>query len=259
MNDQEDGLRAQSEETNAPNAARLFGQMLMLPATIFVQAMELFLNAMRGMQKAADNGMDAMVGDATQKNASLGTPQEWPANGEAVNSGHQTPGFDGGLRISVAETTNPQTGSNTAETVETNQKETRKMNDTNLSDDMLKLVRYKILFVKRDYEVAFPEREELVYDNMTDDAFTAWKVAEFIQRLGKEEVPLKWIEKSYPPGRVYSQAEKDALAKAYIGNMREDDKKYLRVFFEVMQRYEREEANYDRDQIDVLKQIRDRI
>ena len=27
---------------------------------------------------------------------------------------------------------------------------------------MLKLVRYKILFVKRDYEYAFPEQEELI-------------------------------------------------------------------------------------------------
>ena len=34
------------------------------------------------------------------------------------------------------------------------------MSDKDLNDDQLKLVRYKILFVKRDYETAFPEREE---------------------------------------------------------------------------------------------------
>ena len=68
------------------------------------------------------------------------------------------------------------------------------MRDKDLSDDQLKLVRYKILFVKRDYETAFPEKEELVPDNMTGEAFSAWKVAEFIQQLPAKRtlVPSDW-------------------------------------------------------------------
>ncbi|HEX8632647.1 MAG TPA: hypothetical protein VF703_00695, partial [Pyrinomonadaceae bacterium] len=45
--------------------------------------------------------------------------------------------------------------------------------DRDLRDDMLKLVRYKVLFVKREYEHAFPEQEDLVSENMDGAAFTA--------------------------------------------------------------------------------------
>ena len=85
------------------------------------------------------------------------------------------------------------------------------MRDKDLSDDQLKLVRYKILFVKRDYEVAFPEREELVHDNMTGDAFAAWKVAEFIQELNRKGtyVPPNWRDGDgklkYPKGSEHTE------------------------------------------------------
>src|SRR5439155_21121175 len=73
--------------------------------------------------------------------------------------------------------------------------------DKDLRDDLLKLVRYKILFVRREYEVAFPEQEDIVSDNMDRDAFSAWKVAEFIQDLhrGETPVPARWEDQNYPP------------------------------------------------------------
>jgi len=39
----------------------------------------------------------------------------------------------------------------------------------------------------------------------------------------------------------------------------EDDKKYLRVYFEVLERYKREKFRYEEEQIDVLREIRDEI
>ena len=62
---------------------------------------------------------------------------------------------------------------------------------------MLKLVRYKILFVKRGYEHAFEEQEELVSDNMDASAYTAWKVAEFIQKMRRGEVDALGQLKNY--------------------------------------------------------------
>jgi len=102
----------------------------------------------------------------------------------------------------------------------------RKM-DKNLRDDTLKLVRYKLLFVKREQEKAFPEQEDLVYDNLDEAAFTAWKVAEFIQN--------------------------------HPNLVNEEDKKYLRVYYEVLQRFPREKFKYEEDQIRVLRQIRDHL
>ncbi len=125
--------------------------------------------------------------------------------------------------------------------------------DTNLNDDLLKLVRFKILFVKRDYEHAFPEQEELVWDNLDGTAFTAWKIAEFIQRLGKNETPVpdKWFHKRYP-GDHY-------VKNGYLAGFPEEDKKYLRVYYEVLDRYHREKFRYEEQQVDVLREIRDRM
>lgn len=99
--------------------------------------------------------------------------------------------------------------------------------DKNLRDDTLKLVRYKVLFVKREHEKAFGEQEDLVYDNLDEASFTAWKVAEFIQNN---------------PNVVS-----------------EEDKKYLRVHYEVLERFPREKFKYEEDQIRVLQQIRDNL
>ena len=125
--------------------------------------------------------------------------------------------------------------------------------DKDLRDDMLKLVRYKILFVKREYEHAFPEREDLVSENMDTGAFTAWKIAEFIQDLarGDTAVPAKWVDKSYPP----SEFVKDGK----VTGLRADDEKYLRVYFEVLERYPRQKFKYEEQQIRVLEQIRDAL
>lgn len=150
----------------------------------------------------------------------------------------------------------------------TNQKEKINMDDRDLSDDKkLKLVRYKILFIKRDYEVAFPEREELVADSMEDTAYTAWKVAEFIQRLNETPVPHeKWgggIDEEVKP-KYPKDSRGDLLARFDAGRwmihkLPEADKKYLRVYFEVLDRYDREEFKYHERQIEVLEEIRDRI
>jgi len=135
------------------------------------------------------------------------------------------------------------------------------MPDTNLNDDMLKLVRYRILFVKRDYEVAFPEQEELVSDKMTETAFIAWKVAEFMQRLRDTPLPPSWVSKDYPsnqlerpPDEVSSlwQAERQNGSARRIHWLPEGDKRYLRVEFEVVTRYPREKCTYEERRIEVL-------
>lgn len=119
----------------------------------------------------------------------------------------------------------------------------KKMHE-DLNDDMLKLVRYKILFVKRDLEFAFPEREELVCDNMDGQAYTAWKIAEFIQRLEKGRdprnvdgekfrVPDKWKEHGYPKNEFRYDS-------VYFWGFEEDDKKYLQVYYEVLERHPRD-------------------
>jgi hypothetical protein len=124
--------------------------------------------------------------------------------------------------------------------------------DTDLRDDLLKLVHYKVLFVRRGYEIAFQPRAELVAENLDDAAFTAWKIAEFIQDLqsGRIPAPPRWRERP-PPG-----AE---LRAGKLVGLREEEKKYLRVYYEVQERYPREALKDEERQIEALRQIRDAL
>jgi hypothetical protein len=120
--------------------------------------------------------------------------------------------------------------------------------DNDLNDDMLKLVRYKILFVKRDSEHAFDEEEELVSDNMDGSAFEAWKVAAFIQKMQRKEVDALGKLKSY---------DAKYLKDGKLTGLDDNDKKYLRVYYEVVARYPREKLKYEEDYVKAFQDIRD--
>ena len=131
--------------------------------------------------------------------------------------------------------------------------------DKDLSGDTLKLVRYKILFVKRDYEHAFPEQEALVSDNLDGASFATCKVAEFIQSLRTKEisVPDHWID--YPPRDRDKSGNPLYRDDKTLYGFPEEDKQYLRVYYEVLGRYPREKLKYEEEQMEVLKKIRNKI
>jgi hypothetical protein len=241
MNNSIDEHKSQAADHRSSSFMRLFGEMMMLPLAVFVQGMELFIKTIQGMQRVADDGMDVMAGG----------PME-PIGPAPISQNDQ-----------ASITTGSETGGVNKDDAATNLKEKINMSDKDLSGkDVLKLVRYKILFIKRDLEAAFPEIEEVVSDPMDDCDYAAWKVAEFIQRLSSTRVPSKWggskdgkQKPKYPPQATYN-AGKEVW---YVNGLPEDDKKYLRVYFEVLARYDREEFKYHEQQIKVLEEIRDRI
>ena len=235
-----------SEGRSSASMMHLLGQMLMLPFTVFVFGMEVFVKTMRKVQTVADEGLDLTAG---------GDDKEF--NGQAAGQRDVGPGHEAPAATGVEDSTSPA-GHRTAsdEIVSRDATKETKM-DRDLRDDMLKLVRYKVLFVKREYEHAFDEEEDLVSENMDPTAFTAWKVAEFIQRLAREpyetRVPGRWGQK-YPTTRY--RAGKNG---EWLTGLPDDDKKYLRVFYEVLDRYPREKFKYEERQIEVLEDIRDKI
>ena len=246
------GVRHSATETHGNQGPAhmmwFVGQLFMIPVAAFVYGVELLVKTMQEMQKATSQGIGMVVGNApgaaeTAVEASeseVSVPQTIDGNGQESGSNNlgeneteeKTLSDNGGI-----------TGS-----------------DRDLHDDMLKLVRYKILFVKREYEHAFGEKEDLVSENMDGSAFTAWKIAEFIQDLQKKAtlVPEKWRHKSYPgPGHETEPVKKDL--PSHLTSLPDHDKKYLRVYYEVLERYVREKFKYEEDQIKVLEQIRDKI
>jgi hypothetical protein len=246
------------DERSSTSMMHLLGQMLMLPFTVFVFGMDMFVKTMHRVQKVADQGLDLTAGsvvpsredapaDRKEFTNETGLIVNAQASGQrGIGPGHEqpvamvveTPISFGGYRPAGNE-------------LESRETTKEKKMDRDLRDDMLKLVRYKVLFVKREYEHAFPEREDLVSENMDGSAFTAWKVAEFIQELGngKTEVPNKW-GKTYPEGHRNGNV---------LTGLPDDDKKYLRVYYEVMDRHPREKFKYEEEQISVLEDIRDEL
>lgn len=237
-------------------AAALVARMLRLPIAAFVFGMEMFVATLHGLQRLADDGIDAVAGATVpsrdpRRPAAPSGPADHP---EPVSPASPA----GGPTDPDGNATPPR------------QKELFAMPDTNLNDDMLKLVRYKVLFVKRGYEVAFPEQEELVFDNMTDTAFVAWKIAEFIQQLNETVLPSKWVTKGYPfgeaekprdpeIGRKWQQESGGRPSERRVYWLPEGDKKFLRVYYEVLARYTREKFRHDEREVEVLEQIRDVI
>lgn len=228
---------------------RTFSQLLMLPMIAFVSSVEWLINALREIQQVSNQSIQVMVG-----------PQDRP-NTLPCDKGGAAP-------VMQTKPTLDLHRNGASEQIQTTQKEGIPLTtdgnsgtemDKDLHDDMLKLVRYKLLFVRREYEVAFPEKEDLVSDNMDGSAFTAWKVAEFIQELqrGTTPVPGKWASKGYPsnPDPPAPPFQKDGK----LLGIPPEDKKYLRVYYEVLERYPREKFKYEEQQIRVLEEIRDKL
>lgn len=259
------------------SVASLVIQMIRLPMVAIVYGMEIFVKSVHGFQRIADQSVSALTEPGEAASPAAGKPFGRLSQPSVQNP---IPAISTPAPVPVPAATGVQ-----QQKPEEVHKEQIKMPDTNLNDDMLKLVRYKILFIKRDYEWAFREEEELVWDNMTDTAFTAWKVAEFIQRLRRTPRPEKWIDKYYPPRREEgreAREEPDRLrgeseeARAHreahrreveeenrhrenIDYLPEADKKFLRVYYEVIARYTREKFKHDERQIEVLEEIRNEL
>ena len=234
-----------NDEQGSPSIVRIFGQLLVLPMAAFVYGIEMLIRTMEGVQHVSNQGMEVMVGSQARRN---GLPETRAAPATIVE--HPGP-------VSENETSVPDSRTNEIIFKEdkplSNNGDHANGRDKDLHDDMLKLVRYKVLFVRREYEYAFPEQEDLVSDNMDGSAFTAWKIAEFIQDLHRQttRVPLKWKDKNYPP--------REFIKDGYLNGIPHEDKKFLRVYFEVLERYPREKFKYEEQQIKVLEDIRDRL
>jgi len=254
------GLERKSERAGEGRAStsmmHLLGQMLMLPFSVFVYSMEMFVRTIKGIQRSTDQGMELIAGG----NAPHFSRDEDDRTNQTLERDIADSSLRQGSRGDHEVATTTSTSNASVEDTGANQKETVQMTDRNLSDDQLKLVRFKILFVKRDYEAAFREQEALVPDNMTGEAFTAWKVAEFIQKLAEANTPApdEWPRDAQ--GKPTYPKDPNALRQKadgwYLLSFPEKDKKYLRVYYEVLDRYVREDED---DEVVVLKEIRDAI
>jgi len=113
---------------------------------------------------------------------------------------------------------------------------------TSLADDMVKLVAYTIVSLKRGQERIMDggEGSVIVTDNMTGSAFTSWIMAKYLQE--EIEVPCD------PAGK-----------KQRADLIPSEDLKYLRVYYVVSNRWPRESLEFEQKQVERLKEIRNEL
>ncbi len=241
-------MQEQKSGKEQPNNFVWFlGRMMRLPLTAFAFSLEMLVKTFNEMQRVADDGVELFTGGNGQEIVQIPDFQpefNFSGGDEAIEK----------QKADLAGISPPPLRTTDGKKIDNAGDEPKQpMTDRDLRDDLLKLVRYKVLFVKREYEHAFAEQESLIAENLDIVAFTAWKAAEFIQRLanGGTEVPEKWLTRKYPPPKY--------RAGTTLKGLPEEDKKYLRVFYQVVERYPREKFKFEEQQIEVLEQIRDNI
>ena len=155
----------------------------------------------------------------------------------------------------------------------------------NLNDDMVKLVAYAIVSVRRGHERILDGGEGtlLVIGKMTSDSFTSFIIGRYLQKEVSKDDKEEAIEEliaaldRYLRGRVEDDTRKFAqLLKGYLQealvdeqkdesrkkkfrHIPDEDRKFLRVHFVVSNRWSRPPKKFEEDQVAVLEEISEAI
>jgi hypothetical protein len=201
--------------------AKVFTQIFRFPLAVFVYSMEAVLNALRDIQRTTDQTLDAMAEGFTH-------------TGEKAADDHLIDGV------------------NSKDDRQTTDKEERKMPDQDLGGTGLKYVSYSILFTKPDLEATLEQQQEVLVNYATNgESFAALRIAEFFGRNAAGQVPRPkiWRENNYPANAV------DELH----WEIPDDDRRYVTFIYQVDRRLDKGDPNYPKEQVKVLKEIRDRL
>lgn len=154
-----------------------------------------------------------------------------------------------------------------------------------LNDDMVKLVAYSIVSIRREDERVLDggEGTVLVVEPMTEETFTAYIIAHYLQQeitddkedairefsdaldrylreVGEGDI-RKFAEtlKRYLRETIQNNNKKKTPAAKKRRQISEEDRKYLRVNYVVSNRWPREPLKFEEEQVVVLEDIRDKL
>lgn len=182
---------------------QIFGQMMKIPLTAFVYGMEMLAKTMQGIQEIAYQGIDMMANEVTQ-------------------TLDEASGSKRGLADAVTTLTQgASTGDSTQNTHQSTHEEKKKMRNTDLMNDNVKLVQYTIVSVVRGNEGILTQGEQIVADAITDDGFISYVVAEYVQKY----------------------------------NITPLEAQNLRVYFSVLDSWPKASLHYEEKQLEILSQI----
>jgi hypothetical protein len=128
-------------------------------------------------------------------------------------------------------------------------KESEDMDDQDLSSDELKLVRFRIIFRKRDFATTLRAGERVI-DYPTDGgSFGAIEISDYWRDVAAKRVrlPALWRELGYP--------EKDTPQRGW--RLPREDRRYVGFVYKVVHREDLQEKEYDKLQVRALRTIAD--
>ncbi len=239
MENRFDGTQESRDAGRSSNSlVWLIGQMLRLPFVAFSYSMEMFAKTMQGITRMADQSIGSIVSDGTQTSADKGSERK--PGGESAISANQC-----AISDSAA----------------TTEKEKSKMGEQNfgrdqdLSGDDLKDVSYSIIFTKPDLEGTLQkDTPDLVTYSTTGPSYAGIKLVDFFVGLSAHPIdrPDSWKRNGYPNG---------ATGDKWNGTppLDPDDKRYVEFVYWVDRRVPKNAANYDKEQVKVLREIRDEL
>jgi hypothetical protein len=112
-----------------------------------------------------------------------------------------------------------------------------------LEDDLVKLVAYTIVSVKRDEERVMPGGEGTIVftESMTGAAFVSWIIARYMQ------------------SETYRKDAYRGLTGAERERKEREERKYLRVYYVVSHTWPREPMKFEEREVEALAEIRDAL
>jgi hypothetical protein len=200
---------------------RLIGQMLTAPLAVLVYSMGMLVRTVQGVQRLANQTLDGLT------------------TGPAAPPGPDPPAARTGRGPEAARAP-AWTAVGPVSPCGSMAKEDRQMKDQDLGGDDLKLVRYKIIFTKRDQERVLKEDEELVAYKTTVADFGGQKVGQFLSEA-------KDVAAGKPPPPSWKVGADFKIKKG--------DERFVKIFVEVLDHYPKEDAEYDKQTVEALRDI----
>jgi hypothetical protein len=226
---------------------RFFGLMLKLPVTVFVSGMEILVRSMQDVQRSFEKGVDDMV-------------REFVGYSEANSD-------EAGRSSIEAKVAEEDPGG--PDTIQPSRVEEKKMYDDgdscepDLSGDDVKTVGYWITFQKPDFETTLQARQDETIDySTTAGTFAGLKLMDFINRLEKVGIyyPSSWDDKPPDSGYTVEWPGNDQTKRPIrLKSIPAKDRRFIDVKVVLAFRRPRQDAQYEKQKVEILRQIRDNV
>jgi hypothetical protein len=113
-------------------------------------------------------------------------------------------------------------------------------------------VSYSILFTKRDHEATLSEQKQEIVSYSTDGgSFGGLKIGSFFGELAKGDLPTVWRDN----GGLNDEGKEVLTPDGGGYTFKSDQEKYIHFVYEVVQRLDKSEKEYDKEKAEALREI----